>query len=170
MHRQLEVYWSRALGHTSVDNAKLVTCSHKYYSHCISLLIFSLFRCVLSLSFAFQVLQPQPPDLVVKLLVCGVSVCYIHTSSAPTPMLQGIHSLLMPLTFVLLVAEPSTKAVWKCTAVVSGRLSVTTLGTLQKQRWSVGSWGMDMPYWQYRVLPMARDQVGSGIQCGPAMA
>ena len=67
------------------------------------------------------------------------------------------------------MAEHSTKGVWKCTVVVSGRLSVTTPGTLQKQRWSVGSWGMDMPYWQYRVLPMARDQAGSGIECGTAM-
>jgi len=51
--------------------------------------------------------------------------------------------------------------------VVSGRLSVTTPGTSEKQRWSVGSWGMDMPYWQYRVLPLARDQAGSGKGSGP---
>ena len=75
----------------------------------------------------------------------------------------------MPLTFALSMAEPSTKAVWKCTAVVNGRLFVTTLGALQKQRWSVGSWGMDMPYWQYRVLPLARDQAGSGKDSGTAM-
>ena len=116
-----------------------------------------------------QVLRPQPPDLVLKLLVCGFNVCHIHTSSVPTPMLQGIHSLLMPLTFVLLAAEPSMKAVWKCTAVVSGRLSVTTLGELQKQRWSVSNWSMDMPYWQYRVLNLARDQAGSGKDSGTAM-
>ena len=150
MHRQLEVYWSRALVHTSVDYAKLVTCSHKYYSYRISLLLLSLFMCPL-------------------LFKCCSVVIYVHTSSVPTPMLQGVHSLQMPLTFDLLAAEPSTKAVWKCTAVVSGRLSVTTPGTLQKQRWSVGSWGMDMPYWQYRVLPLARDQAGSGIECGTAM-
>ena len=53
--------------------------------------------------------------------------------------------------------------------MVNGRLSVTTPGTSEKQRWSVGSWGMDMPYWQYRVLPLARDQAGSGKGCGPAM-
>ena len=53
--------------------------------------------------------------------------------------------------------------------MVSGRLSVTTPGTLQKQRSSVSNWGMDMPYWQYRVLPMARDQVGSGKSSGTAM-
>ena len=61
------------------------------------------------------------------------------------------------------------KAVWKCTAVVSGRLSVTTPGTSTKRRWSVDSWGMDMPYWQYGVLPLARDQAGSGRGTGPAM-
>ena len=61
------------------------------------------------------------------------------------------------------------KAVLKCTVVVNGRPSVTTPGTLQKQRWSVGSWDMDMPYWQYGVLPLARDQAGSGIECGTAM-
>ena len=83
--------------------------------------------------------------------------------------MQGVHSLRVPLTFVLLAAEPSTKAVWKCTGVVSGRLSVTTPGTLQKQRWSVGSWAMNMPYWQYRVLPLARDQAGNGKGSGPAM-
>ena len=113
-------------------------------------------------------LRPPSLDSLVKLLVCGVSVCHTHTCSVPTPM-QGVHSLLIPLTFVLLAAEPSTKAVWKCTEAVSGRLSVTTPGALQKQRWSVVSWGMDMPYWQYRVLPLARDQAGSGIECGPAM-
>ena len=53
--------------------------------------------------------------------------------------------------------------------MVSGRLSVTTPGTLQKQRSSVSNWGMDMPYWQYRVLPMARDQAGSGKGSGTAM-
>ena len=58
---------------------------------------------------------------------------------------------------------------WKSTAVVSGRLSVTTPGTSEKQMWSVDSWGMDMPYWQYRVLPLARDQVGSGTGSGPVM-
>ena len=52
-------------------------------------------------------------------------------------------------------------------AVVSGRLSATTPGTSEKQKWSVSSWGMDMPYWQYRVLPLARDQVGSGTGSGP---
>ena len=61
------------------------------------------------------------------------------------------------------------KAVLKCTAVVNGRPSVTTPGTLQKQRWSVSSWGMDMPFWQYRVLPLARDQAGSGKGSGTAM-
>ncbi len=112
-------------------------------------------------------LQSQPPDVLVELL-CGVSVCHIHTCYVPTPM-QRIHSLRVPLTFVLLAAEPSTKAVWKCTEVVNGRLSVTTPGTLQKQRWSVGSWGMNMPYWQYGVLPLARDQVDSGKGSGPAL-
>ena len=73
------------------------------------------------------------------------------------------------LTCVLLVAETSTKAVWKSTAVVSGRLSVTIPGTSEKQRWSVSSWSMDMPYWQYRVLPLERDQVDSGTGNGPAM-
>ena len=58
------------------------------------------------------------------------------------------------------------KAVWKSTTVVSGRLSVMTPGTSEKQRWSVSSWAMDMPYWQYRVLPLARDQVGSATQFG----
>ena len=53
--------------------------------------------------------------------------------------------------------------------MVSGRLSVTTFGTSEKQRWSVGSWGMDMPYWQYRVLPLERDQADSGKQSGPAV-
>ena len=72
-------------------------------------------------------------------------------------------------TFALFVAEHSTKAVWKSTGVVSGRLSVTTPGALQKQRWSVVSWGMDMPYWQYRVLLLARDQAGSGKGSGPVM-
>ena len=52
---------------------------------------------------------------------------------------------------------------------MSGRLSVTTPGTLQKQRWSVGSWGMDMLYWQYRVLPLERDQSGIGKETGTAM-
>ena len=61
------------------------------------------------------------------------------------------------------------KAVWKSTAVVSGRLSVMTPGTSKKQRWSVGSWAMDMLYWQYRVLPLERDQVGSGKGNGTAM-
>ena len=73
------------------------------------------------------------------------------------------------LTFVLLAAKTSTKAVWKSTAVVSGRLSVTTPGASEKQRWSVSSWGMDMPYWQYRVLPLERDQTDSGTGNGPAM-
>ena len=72
-----------------------------------------------------------------------------------------------PLTFVLLAVVTSTKAAWKSTAVVSGRLSATTPGTSEKQRWSVGSWGMDMPYWQYRVLPLARDQAHSGTGSGP---
>ena len=53
--------------------------------------------------------------------------------------------------------------------MVSGRQSVTTPGTSEKQRWSVGSWGMDMPYWQYRVLPLARDQAGSGTGSGPVI-
>ena len=83
--------------------------------------------------------------------------------------MQGVHSLRVPLTFVLLAEGPSTKAVWKCTGVVNGRLSVTTPGALQKQRWSDGSWGMDMPYWQYRVLPLARDQASSGKGSGPAL-
>ena len=61
------------------------------------------------------------------------------------------------------------KVVWKCTAVVSGRLSVTTPGTSKKQRWSVVSWGMDMPYWRYRELPLGKDLVGSGRGIGPAM-
>ena len=61
------------------------------------------------------------------------------------------------------------KAVWKSTAVVSGRLSVMTPGTSKKQRWSVGSWVMDMLYWQYRVLPLERGQTGSGKENGPAM-
>ena len=61
------------------------------------------------------------------------------------------------------------KAAWKSTAVVSGRLSVMPHGTPKKQKWSVGSWAMDMPYWQYRVLPLERDQVGSGKGNGTAM-
>ena len=73
------------------------------------------------------------------------------------------------LTFVLLAAVTSMKAVWKSTAVVSGRLSATNPGTSEKQRWSVGSWGMSMPYWQYRVLPLERDQVDNGTGNGPAM-
>ena len=28
---------------------------------------------------------------------------------------------------------------------------------------------MDMPYWRYRVLLLARDQMDSGIGTGPAM-
>ena len=51
----------------------------------------------------------------------------------------------------------------------SGRLSVMTHGTSKKQRWSVGSWGMGMPYWQYKQLPLARDQVDNGIGSGPAL-
>ena len=54
-------------------------------------------------------------------------------------------------------------------AVVSGRLSVTTPGTSMTQRWSVVSWGMDMPYWQYRVLPLDKDQAYSGRGNGTAM-
>ena len=53
--------------------------------------------------------------------------------------------------------------------MVSGTLSVTNCGTSKKQRWYVGSWGMDMPYWQYRVLPLERDQSGSGKETGTAM-
>ena len=74
-----------------------------------------------------------------------------------------------PLTFVLLAVVISTKAVWKSTTVVSGRLSVTTPGTSKKQRWSVGGWSTDMPYWQYRVLPLARDQAGNWRRSGPAL-
>ena len=74
-----------------------------------------------------------------------------------------------PLTFVLLAVATSTKAAWKSTAVVSGRLSVTTPGTSEKQKWSVSSWGMDMPYWKYGVLPLARDQADNGTGSGPAM-
>ena len=61
------------------------------------------------------------------------------------------------------------KAVWKSTTVVSGRLSVITPGTSKKQKWSVSSWAMDMLYWQYRVLPLERDQVGSWKGNGTAM-
>ena len=61
------------------------------------------------------------------------------------------------------------KAVWKSIAVVSGRLSVTTSGTSKKQKWSVGSWAMDMPYWQYTMLLLERDQAGSGKGNGTAM-
>ena len=61
------------------------------------------------------------------------------------------------------------KDVWRSTAVECGRLSVMTPGTSKKQRWSVGSWGMDMPFWQYRVLPLARDQEDNGIGTGPAV-
>ena len=61
------------------------------------------------------------------------------------------------------------KAVWKSTAVVSGRLSVMTSGTSKKQRWSVDSWAMDMPYWQYMMLPLERDRAGSGKENGTAM-
>ena len=52
---------------------------------------------------------------------------------------------------------------------MSGTLSVTTPGTSQKQRWSVGGWGMDMPYWRYRELPLARVQAVSGKEYGNAM-
>ena len=74
-----------------------------------------------------------------------------------------------PLTFFLLAVVTSTKAVWKSTAVVSGRLSVTTPGTSKKQRWSVGSWAMDMPYWQSVEQPLVRDLVGSGVGSGPVV-
>ena len=74
-----------------------------------------------------------------------------------------------PLTFVLLAVVTSTKAVWKSIAVMSGRLSATTPGTSEKQRWSVSSWDMDMPYWRYRVLPLAWVQAGSGTGSGPVM-
>ena len=73
------------------------------------------------------------------------------------------------LIFVLLVAETSTKAVWKWTAVGSGRLSVTTPGTSKKRRWSVVSWGMDMPKWHYRALPLSKDQADNWRGNGPAM-
>ena len=53
--------------------------------------------------------------------------------------------------------------------MVSGRLSVTTPGTSQKQRWSAVGWGMDMPYWRYGVLPLARVQADSGTGTGTAM-
>ena len=61
------------------------------------------------------------------------------------------------------------KDVWRSTAVGSGRLCVMTHGTSEKQRWSVGSWGMDMLFWQYRELPLARDQEDSGRGAGPAL-
>ena len=50
-----------------------------------------------------------------------VLVFVIHIPALFLPPMQGVHSLLIPLTFVLLAAEPSTKAVWKCTEAVSGR-------------------------------------------------
>ena len=37
------------------------------------------------------------------------------------------------------------------------------------QMWSVVSWGMDMPYWEYTVLPLDRDQTGYGIGTGTVM-
>ena len=74
-----------------------------------------------------------------------------------------------PLTCVLLVVVTSTKAVWKSTSVVSGRLSVTTPGTSKKRRWCVGGWSTDMPYWQYRVLPLARDLAVNCRRSGPAL-
>ena len=80
-----------------------------------------------------------------------------------------MQTLLPPLKFVLLVAETSMKAAWKWTVVVSGRLSVTTPGTSQKQMWSVAGWGMDMPYWRYRRLPLERDRADSGKEAGTAM-
>ena len=58
--------------------------------------------------------------------------------------------------------------------MVSGRLSVTTPGTSMKQRWSVVSWGMDMPYWRYRELLLDRDPAGhlggpgSALEMSPA--
>ena len=51
----------------------------------------------------------------------------------------------------------------------SGRLSVMTPGTSKKQGWSVGSWGMDMPFWRYRVQPLAEGQGGNGRGAGPAV-
>ena len=45
---------------------------------------------------------------------------------------------------------------------------MTTPGTSQKQRWSVGGWDMDMPYWRYKVLPLERDQADSGGGTGTA--
>ena len=61
------------------------------------------------------------------------------------------------------------KDVWRFIATGSGRLSVMTPGTSKKQRWSVGSWAMDMPYWQSVEQPLVRDLVGSGVGSGPAV-
>ena len=75
---------------------------------------------------------------------------------------------IFPLS-VWLVALLSTKVVLKSSALDSGTLCVMTIGTSEKQKWSVGSWdtGVQYQHWVMRILD--KEPVLSGRLTGTAV-